>query len=1359
MDLDENEEKLLRAVALQNARSILLAQERAERELLQAKDALEHKTEELTQEREWFKVTLSSIGDAVITTDTEGRITFLNPVAEVMTGWQANEAIGQPLQNVFKIISEQSRQPAHNPIQRALEDGAVVGLANHTALISRNGKETAIADSAAPIRDASGKISGAVMVFHDVTERRRAEEALQKSENRKAAILNAALDAIITMDHEGKVVDFNPAAEKIFCHNHKDVVGKLLSDLIIPERFRKRHLEGMALYLAGGPGPILGKRIEMPALRADGREFPTELSISPIAGMEPPMFTATLRDITQRKKDEQALRESEQKLRATFDQAAVGIAIAQLDGRFEQVNQRFADILGYSRAELCSRTFIGLTHPDDLAATGENVRQMLAGEISSYVMEKRYVRKDGGAVSSRTTVTFLKDTVGRPERFIGVIEEITERKRAEEALRQSAEFNRTIIENSRDCIKTLSLEGVLLWISETGRKSLCIEHVGQVLGKSWIEFWDREEQPAARAAVQSAAQGGTGNFSGCCNMDHQPRWWDVVITPILDSAGRPEKLLAVSRDVTERKQTEEVRVRLAAVVETSDDAILSMSLDTVITTWNQGAERMFGYTAEEIVGKSVTILIPPDRVDEEPAILERLRRGERVEHYETLRVRKDGVALNVSLTVSPIANANGTIIGVSKILRDITQRKQAEESLRRSEEDLRALANSIPQLTWMAQPDGEIFWYNHGWFDYTGTTMEEMRGWGWQKVHDPQILPQVVERWQLSLNTAQPFEMEFPLRGADGVFRWFLTRVNPVRNREGQVVRWFGTNTNVDEVRRAKEALQDETRILELLNNTGTAIASQLDLQTIVQTVTDAATELSGAKFGAFFYNVINQQGESFLLYTLSGAPREAFEKFGLPRNTPVFNPTFKGEGVIRSADITKDPRYGTMSPHRGMPKGHLPVCSYLAVPVISRSGEVIGGLFFGHPEPNVFTERSERLVVGVAAQAAIAIDNARLYEAAQKEIAERKTAEIALRESEQRFRTVADAAPVLIWLAGTDKLCNYLNKAWLEFVGHPMEQELGNGWTNNIHPEELERCLQTYGNAFVRRQPFEMEYRIRHHTGAYRWILDRGVPRFGPDGTFQGYIGGCVDIDDQKRAEEKLEKVVAERTVALRETIGELEAFSYSISHDMRAPLRAMQSFALILEEECAPQISAEGKQYIRRIVTAAERMDRLIQDVLTYSRVARVDMPLERVDVEKLIRDILDLYPMFRPPAAAINLEAPLPPVLGAESVLTQCISNLLGNAIKFVAPGVKAHVHVWAETKGKKVRLFFKDNGLGIPQEAHERIFEIFQRVSKSYEGTGIGLAIVRKGVERMGGSVGLQSEPGKGSTFWLELTAAE
>ncbi len=202
-----------------------------------------------------------------------------------------------------------------------------------------------------------------------------------------------------------------------------------------------------------------------------------------------------------------------------------------------------------------------------------------------------------------------------------------------------------------------------------------------------------------------------------------------------------------------------------------------------------------------------------------------------------------------------------------------------------------------------------------------------------------------------------------------------------------------------DELRAKRDQLAEERATLETLNRSGAALAAELDLEKIVQLVTDAGVEITGAQFGAFFYNVLNESGESYMLYTLSGAKRSQFEDFGMPRATSVFAPTFKGEGTIRSDDITADPRYGKNSPNKGMPEGHLPVRSYLAVPVTSRSGEVSGGLFFGHEAAAVFSERSERVLTGLAAQAAVAIDNARLFRAAQQEIAERRRAEEALRE------------------------------------------------------------------------------------------------------------------------------------------------------------------------------------------------------------------------------------------------------------------------------------------------------------------------------------------------------------------------
>jgi PAS domain S-box-containing protein len=231
---------------------------------------------------------------------------------------------------------------------------------------------------------------------------------------------------------------------------------------------------------------------------------------------------------------------------------------------------------------------------------------------------------------------------------------------------------------------------------------------------------------------------------------------------------------------------------------------------------------MFGYTAQEMIGQPILRLIPPDRHDEEDHILARIRAGERIEHFETVRMTKDGRPLDVSLTISPIRDSTGAIIGASKIVRNITERKRVEEALQESEEKFRMLADNIPGLAWMCRPDGHIFWYNRRWYEYTGTTPESQEGWGWQSVHDPEVLPRVLERWQESLATGEPFEMVFPLRGADGMFRPFLARVLPLRDAAGRIVRWFGNNTDITEQRTAEDVLRKSNARMDEFLHTAT---------------------------------------------------------------------------------------------------------------------------------------------------------------------------------------------------------------------------------------------------------------------------------------------------------------------------------------------------------------------------------------------------------------------------------------------------------------------------------------------------------------------------------------------------------
>lgn len=247
---------------------------------------------------------------------------------------------------------------------------------------------------------------------------------------------------------------------------------------------------------------------------------------------------------------------------------------------------------------------------------------------------------------------------------------------------------------------------------------------------------------------------------------------------------------------------------LAAIVNSSNDAIIGKSTKGVVRSWNKAATRVFGYQPEEMIGNSIRILIPADRQNEEDDILARITRGEQITNFETIRLRKDGTPINVSITISPIHGPDGKVVGASKIARDITEQVTMREKLRASQERFRTLADNISHFAWMADKDGYIFWYNKRWHDYTGQTLEQSKGWGWRDVHHPDHLDRVVARLQHSWDTGEPWEDTFPLRGADGGYRWFLSRAVPIRDENGEIALWFGSNTDVTEQREREEQIR-----------------------------------------------------------------------------------------------------------------------------------------------------------------------------------------------------------------------------------------------------------------------------------------------------------------------------------------------------------------------------------------------------------------------------------------------------------------------------------------------------------------------------------------------------------------------
>ncbi|GEM_PF-1852116 len=508
-------------------------------------------------------------------------------------------------------------------------------------------------------------------------------------------------------------------------------------------------------------------------------------------------------------------------------------------------------------------------------------------------------------------------------------------------------------------------------------------------------------------------------------------------------------------------------------------------------------------------------------------------------------------------------------------LGTLTALLQAEREARHTEDEFRQLADAMPQLAWMAKPDGWIYWYNQRWYEYTGTTAESMAGWGWQSVHDPESLPSVLERWRSSIATGKPFEMVFPLRGADGRFRPFLTRSMPMKDDAGNVIRWFGTNTDISE---QLDAEAKRRRVLEER------------YRWLIESISD--------------YAIFTLDTKGFITSWNPGAQ-------------------------------------------------HLKQYS---------SDEIIGQHF------SKFYTDADREQGGPA----------RVLEAALKD-------------------------------------------------GH----YVGEGWR-------------------------------KRKDGSLFWASVLVTPIRNETGELVGFSKITRDITERKQLIDRLNQYSKELELRIQErdrSYADLEAFSYSVAHDLRTPLRTIQGFTDVIVEDFHDQLPQPAQDHLKRVTDAAERMNQLIDDLLQYARVARGEIRCSRVDLNKVLAQVMQQLA----PEARARTDVQVEPGLAAiahEPTLITSLLNLITNALKFYPAGQEARAEVKAFRRDDTAVVSVRDHGIGIDPQYHEKIFQVFERLHtvQEYPGTGIGLAIVERGISRMGGKVRVQSAPGKGSTFSVEVQAA-
>ena len=589
-------------------------------------------------------------------------------------------------------------------------------------------------------------------------------------------------------------------------------------------------------------------------------------------------------------------------------------------------------------------------------------------------------------------------------------------------------------------------------------------------------------------------------------------------------------------------------------------------------------------------------------------------------------------------------------------------------------------------------------------------------------------------------------DIEFRVARPDGSIRWLSGRGKTILGEQGSDSFITGVCVDVTDRRRYERQLQDQRDVLR-------SIVAGAPLEEILESLT-LAVERGADRPVIATILLVNKEGDRLI----PAAGRRISAGWSKLINNLKIGPNvgscgsaaYQRERVIVS-DIQSDVRWAECK--EAAAAFGLGAC--WSSPILSSRGEVLGTFAVYHAQPETPTECELHLVDVLTGTAAIAIERKKAEEALC-------ATDAALRESEERFRTLANHIAQFAWMADARGSIFWYNQRWLEYTGTTLEEMQGWGWTKVHHPAHVDRVVKKLQRSWTTGAPWEDTFPLRGKDGTYRWFLSRAEPVRDADGKILCWFGTNTDVTEMTRAASALEDLnlelegeVAENKLLLQETVGELEQLSYSIMHDMRAPLRSLQGFTHILLDEYGQNLNEDGRFYLQNVASSADRMDGMVRDVLNYSRIACGKFPLETIDTGELLHEILETYPLFIRHRSEIFLEGEFPKVQGNLAGLTQCISNLLENAIKFVPNGTQPEVHVWGELHGEEVRLNFRDNGVGIPCDQYERIFDLFRQLNKERGGTGIGLAIVRKSISRMGGKVGVESKSGQGSRFWLEL----
>jgi PAS domain S-box-containing protein len=1188
---------------------------------------------------------------------------------------------------------------------------------------------------------------------------------------------NASPIGIAVENLDGQPIFLNPAFCSFLGFSEEELRNKHCVDFSPPEDAQK----DWALFQQLRAGSIDHYQMEKRYFRKDGSLIWGRLTISLLNHRPSPLVLAMVDDITEKKTAEEALRDSEERLRLA---AQVGKMYAySWDVATDDVvrSPEYASILGISSGRhITRRQFSEQVHPDDRARFIAAVITLTPSNPSSH-LTYRVLRPDGSLIWLEKNARAFFDSQGKMLRMIGMVADITERKLAEQELARANEQFKLSMEAA----------GIGGWEFDlSSRQNLWFGKAHVQLGMKPDEgsssqaFWARvhpDDYAVLRNALQAAKRDHT-------DFNHEFRvvWADGTIHWLhsrgryhYSATGEAERMLGMSIDITDRKCAEEAHYRHAAIVESSEDAIISVTVDGIIVTWNAGAQHIYGYTEAEAVGKAMTILVPPELMKEENSILERLRAGERIEHFETIRLTKAGKRINVSLTLSPVKDTTGTVIGSSGIARDITERKRNEEALRKSEERFRlaALAGKMFAYEWDVVTDvivrspeaAKIL----GIDDAAQVTGQQVLA----KVHPDdrgRLLAAIA-----ALSRERPeLAISYRLTRPDGTVIWVERNSRAHFDEQGKVLRMIGMVADITERKCAEQALKkseekfskafrdspmaltltsakdhryldvNETferitgwRRGEVIGRTPFDIGIWVDpterMQFVNRLLTDGVVRNLEVRFrrkdgvamvGLGSAELIEIENEPCILSVIADITER---KLAEDRLREYEKAVEGAEEMI--AVVDREYRYLIANRKflnmRNMSKeqvvGHF-VHEVLSEGVFEsvvkqKLDECFEGKIVRYELKYSYPALGERhvLMSYFPIEGATGIDRVACI---LQDITERKQAEEALKESEGRFRLVADTAPVMIWMSGLDKKPTYFNQLWQDFTGLS-ETDLKHGLAGIVHPEDYGKCHDIYCRGFDQRQSFRKECRLRRHDGQYRWMLDIGVPRFHKDGSFAGYIGSCIDVTERKQAEEAFSSMT-------RKLIEAQEQERARIARELHDDVSQRLAILTIeLEQlERNPSEVRSGLQELRK------KTAEIASDVQALSHELH-SSKLEYLGAVAGIRGWCKEFSERQGVEISFRSDVSQSLPLEIGLCLFRVVQEALNNSLKH--SGVK-QIELQLAQQANEVHLTISDSGRGFDFEA-------------AMQGQGLGLTSMRERVRLVNGSISVNTKPMSGTTI--------